>query len=108
LLEAHVRLHPDKTVFAAEELNFAGFHVNVQGGVSPASVEYQVGQAITEPTNIRLLRLFSGNVGFYSKFILHFADIAELLYELLGTGVPMKLVAAVCKCICVFETGFNF
>jgi hypothetical protein len=87
LRDAHVRLHPDKTVFAVEELDFAGFHVSVQG-VSPLRSNVEAVQAIKEPTNTRLLRSFLGSVGFYSKFIPHFADIAEPLYELLRSGVP--------------------
>ncbi len=89
LRDAHVRLHNEKTVFAVQELDFAGFHVS-ERGVSPLKSNVAAVQAIGEPTNVRLLRSFLGSVGFYSKFIAHFAEVAEPLYELLRKGVAWQ------------------
>lgn len=90
LTENHLHISIEKCTFFASELTFLGFDVT-SNGIRPSNTKVAAIQEYPQPTDYASLRRFLGMVGFYRRFVKHFSDICEPLYELLGsTGQKNK------------------
>ncbi|XP_064482545.1 uncharacterized protein K02A2.6-like [Ornithodoros turicata] len=74
-----------KCVFDVVELTFLGHVVNAHG-LLPQTSAIQALQRAPPPTDLKSLRSFLGLLGYYSKFIHHFAELVEPMRELLREG----------------------
>ena len=82
LQEAGVRLKLDKCKFLLSELPYLGLIVSGDGlKTSQKKIEAIV--AMSEPTNVKELRVFLGIVNYYGRFIPKLAHEARLLNDLL-------------------------
>jgi hypothetical protein len=87
LQRAGFTLNPEKVVFGATEIKYLGHLLSVRGvKVLPERVETI--QRYPRPTNLRSLRRFMGMIGFYSRFIPKYGEVASVLYDLTKKGVP--------------------
>jgi hypothetical protein len=81
LSDHHATVNVEKTVIGASEVDFDGFSFSAGGGRPTASHTEALTQ-LKVPTNLKELRSFLGAVGFYMKFVDHYADIVEPLRNL--------------------------
>lgn len=87
LRQAGLRLNPEKSEFACNEIRYLGFLINEHGlQVDPQKIEpllqYQA------PKNIHELRRLIGMASWYRRFIPNFADRIRPMTELLKKGKP--------------------
>jgi len=78
-------LNPNKVVFGATEIKYLGHRISARG-VSILTDRIQAIQCYPAPTNLRAVKRFMGMVGFYSRFIPGYSDIAATLHELTKRG----------------------
>ena len=75
-------------------LNWEKCHFMVNQGIVLGKIIYERGievdkakveliSKLPSPTNVKTMRQFLGNAGFYCRFIRNFSKIAKLLYKLL-------------------------
>jgi RNase H-like domain found in reverse transcriptase/Integrase zinc binding domain/Integrase core domain len=86
LSDHHATVNVEKTVIGASEVDFDGFSFSA-GGVRPTASHTEALTQLKVPTNLKELRSFLGAVGFYMKFVDHYADIVEPLRNLQRQGV---------------------
>ena len=102
LAEAGVTLNAAKCVIGAATVRYLGHEVG-GGQVAPADAKITAVQNIPEPQTRKELRSFLGVVGFYRRFIPHFADIAAPLTDLLrGNKKAGPLLTWDAKCTAAF------
>ena len=80
--ECGITLHPNKCVFAQEQVQFLGY--TLQG--DELLPQYEKVKAVCEypaPSNVKSIKTFLGMCGYYRALIPHFASIAAPLYSLL-------------------------
>jgi hypothetical protein len=74
-----------KCKFAQESISYLGHVISSQGvGTDPSKIESI--QQWPQPTDAKQLRSFLGLVGYYHKFVQHFAVLARPLNDLLKKG----------------------
>jgi hypothetical protein len=87
-LNAHqVVLHKDKSVVGVRQINFNGHELSGQG-MRPLTSNVDDLSKMTPPVDVKQLRSFIGAIGFYARFVPHYADIIEPLRCLLRLDVP--------------------
>lgn len=77
----------DKSVFSVERLYILG-HIVSQRGLKPLYDNVEAIKDTAALSDITMLRSFLCMVGYYSRFIPRFAEMAEPLRELLCKGEP--------------------
>ena len=82
LKEKDLQLRLSKCKFARKFLLFLGHLVGHQG-VKPDPEKTRAMKEMPAPTDVKGLRGFLGLVGYYRRFIPHFATLAEPLHQLL-------------------------
>ena len=85
LLNANLKLKPQKTDLFKLEVSFLGFKVT-SAGVMPQTSKVQYIQAIPVPKNLTELRHFLGYLGYYRRFIRGFSMRAAPLNRLMEAG----------------------
>ncbi|XP_078793179.1 uncharacterized protein LOC144987743 [Oryzias latipes] len=88
---AGLTINPGKCVVAQQQVEYLG-HVVGQGLVKPRVGKVEAIQEYPIPTTKKKVRAFVGLVGWYSKFIPHFADRAAVLTDLTRASAPNKVV----------------
>nr|CDJ88909.1 RNA-directed DNA polymerase (reverse transcriptase) domain containing protein [Haemonchus contortus] len=93
LRKAHLKLKPQKCRILESSVEFLGHVVDNDGlRTDPGKVEKI--RDYPQPTNLSQLRTFLGMTGYYRKFILRYAQIAQPLYDLTSTKTPFLWTGA--------------
>jgi len=82
---AGLTIKKSKCVFATAEVEFLGHKVGL-GKVEPRRQTVKALLEFPRPTNPKQLRSYLGLVGYYRRFIPHFADLSACLTDLLRKG----------------------
>lgn len=90
LRNANLSINLDKSKFCAERLEYLGYVLSPKG---IGTNEYKIGAILhfPVPMSVTQLRQFLGMVGWFRRFIPHFASIAKPLTDLLK-GSPRRIV----------------
>uniref|UniRef100_A0A1B0EZ71 RNA-directed DNA polymerase n=1 Tax=Phlebotomus papatasi TaxID=29031 RepID=A0A1B0EZ71_PHLPP len=90
LRNANLSINLDKSKFCAERLGYLGYVLSPKG---IGTNEYKIGAILhfPDPMSVTQLRQFLGMVGWFRRFIPHFASIAKPLTDLLK-GSPRGIV----------------
>jgi len=78
-----------KCHFAEKSVKFLG-HIISAEGIKPNPEKIDAIKAWKQPTDVSAVRSFLGAVGWYRKFIPHFAEIAVPLFHLTKKNTPFK------------------
>ena len=89
LRESRLKLKPSKCLFCQTQIKFLG-HVVTDKGILPDPDKVKAINNIPLPINVTKLQSFLGLVGYYRKFILNFANISALLYNLTRMDVEFE------------------
>ncbi|CAF2263104.1 unnamed protein product [Rotaria magnacalcarata] len=84
LADAHLTLKASKCNFSRQEMKFLG-HLITPDGIKPDPDLIATVQRFPVPRDVRSVQAFLGLTGYYRRFILYYAKIAELLFKLLRT-----------------------
>uniref|UniRef100_A0A3B3RQE8 ribonuclease H n=1 Tax=Paramormyrops kingsleyae TaxID=1676925 RepID=A0A3B3RQE8_9TELE len=87
--EAGLRLKKEKSIFAATQVEFLGFHVD-KDGIKPTCEKVDAIQKAPSPRNKTELQAFLGLLNFYSCFLPNKATVLEPLHRLLDQSVPWR------------------
>lgn len=81
LREANLSIQLEKCQFASNEVDYLGHKISDQG-VKPDPRKIQAVKDYPQPSNAKDIRAYLGLIGYYRKFIPHFAEIAKPLTQL--------------------------
>ena len=81
-----LKLHPSKCQFAFPEVPYLG-HIISAKGISPNPDKVRAVRDYPVPTSEGAIREFLGIAGYYRRFILNFAKVAQPLYHLIKKDV---------------------
>jgi hypothetical protein len=98
--ENHLVLNWEKCHFMVREGIVLG-HLISECGIEVDRAKIEVIEQLSPPVNIKGIRSFLGQAGFYHRFIKDFSHIARPLTNLLDKGVPFEFDNA---CLKAFET----
>ena len=87
LKAANMKISPTKSVFGTQCVEYLGHEVS-RGRVAPLQRHLTAITKLVPPTSVAEIRHFLGLVGFYRRFVPHFASIAKPLYDLLKKDTP--------------------
>ena len=90
LREASLTAKPSKCEFGFEEIEFLAHKVG-RGEVHPLQRKIDAINSIPSPTTKKQVRSFIGMIGFYRRFIPHFAEISACLTDLTKKSNPNKV-----------------
>ena len=82
-----LKVNFEKCDFFKEEVELLGHTLSTKG-IKPMNSKIKVIANWLPPSNLKQLRSFLGAIGYYRKFISHFAQIAKPLYDLTKKNVP--------------------
>ena len=82
-----LRVHPDKSIFFADHIEFLGHNVS-KHGLSPHEAKVAAIRALTSPTNISELRSKLQFMNYYRCYLPEFSTLAAPLNHLLQKDVP--------------------
>ncbi|KXZ57050.1 hypothetical protein GPECTOR_5000g1276 [Gonium pectorale] len=81
-----LKLHPEKTIVAADCVEFLGHMVSADG-LQPTEAKIAAIQAIQPPRTLTELQSILGMVNYYRCYLPAYSDIVQPLYELTRKGV---------------------
>eukprot|EP00775_Hariotina_reticulata_P015236 gene15236-biopygen2480 len=84
-----IKLHPDKSLFACDVVEYLGFNVS-KYGLTPHHAKIAAIEALKTPSNVSEVRSVLGLMSYYRRFIQNFSTHAAPLNALLGKGVPFE------------------
>ena len=87
---AGLTINPTNFAFAQRQVDYLG-HVVGQGVVKPRVGKVDAIHPYPVPTTKKKVRAFVGLVGWYSRFIPHFAERAAVLTDLTKASAPNKV-----------------
>ena len=87
--EYQLRLHPEKCSFLCKEVKFLGFIIGPKG-ILPDPKRAEAIEKFPPPNRVKCVRAFLGMCGYYRKYILNFAGIANPLTNLLRKNIAFK------------------
>jgi len=90
LAKHDVVINADKSSFGVSAVDFVGHRVSTQG-VSPLQSHIDAIAKLEAPRTTKELRLLIGAASLYRKFVSRYADIIELLNELLRGETAFEL-----------------
>lgn len=90
LKNAGLTINPGKCSLAKSEVEYLG-HIVGQGVIKPRVGKVDAIHSYPVPSTKKRVRAFLGLVGWYSKFIPHFADRAAVLTNLTKASAPTKV-----------------
>lgn len=83
-----LRVHPEKSVFGASQVEYLGHMVSADG-ISPTKAKVAATQALPSPRNLSELRCIMGILN-YRLYIPGFSETAAPIYELLRANVTWE------------------
>ena len=89
LIEANLKLGPQKCVFGKKQVKFLG-HILNENGISTDPKKVDAISTFPVPKNVSQLRSFLGCAGYYRRFIRNFSKIASPLHKLLLKDAAFK------------------
>ena len=101
LRRACLTAKPSKCMFGFQQIEFLA-HIVGNGEVRPTQDKIEAIQNIPAPKTKKQVRSFIGMIGFYRKFIPHFANTSAVLTDLTAKAMPNKV-----KWTEIHETAFN-
>ncbi|MCG8044622.1 MAG: RNase H-like domain-containing protein [Candidatus Thiodiazotropha endolucinida] len=90
LRRACLTAKPSKCVFAYKQIEFLA-HIVGNGEVHPTQEKIKAIQNIPTPKTKKQVRSFIGAIGFYRRFIPHFANSSAVITDLTANGKPNKV-----------------
>ena len=90
LREASLTAKPSKCMFGYKEIEFLA-HVVGSGEIRPVQDKIDAINNIPVPKTKKQIRSFIGMIGFYRKFIPHFAEVSAILTDLTKGNLPNKV-----------------
>ncbi len=90
--EYNLKLKPSKCHFAQRQVGYLG-HVITAEGLRPDPSKVHAVNEYPTPVDVTSVRRFLGLVGYYRRFIPHFATIARPLFRLLKKHIPFEWAA---------------
>lgn len=87
---AGLTINPHKCAVAQREVEYLGYVIGF-GQIKPQLGKVEAIQSFPVPTTKKKLRGFLGLVGWYRKFVPHFADKAVVLNGLIKASAPSKV-----------------
>ena len=85
-----LRVHPDKSIFMAEGVEYLG-HVVSPLGLHPAQARVEAFKQLKQPSSKEELKSQLGMLGFYRCYLPSYSSIAEPLRRFLKQGAPSVL-----------------
>jgi hypothetical protein len=90
-LEAcNLKIHPQKSVFATNVVEYLGHNVVGQYGLTMNDAKIQAIKALPNPSNVPELRSILGFMAYYRHFIPGYSSLTAPLNRLLQKGVPFN------------------
>ena len=84
-----LRVHPEKSYFAAEAVEYLG-HLLRPGEMSPMQAKVEAIRALPAPTSVAEWQSQRGLMGYYSGYIPGFSTIASVINDLTRKDVPWQ------------------
>ena len=88
LKECNLKIHPDKSVFGTNIVEYLGHNVIGQHGITMNEAKIASIAVLPNPTNVSELRSIIGFLAYYRHFIPGFSSIIAPMNELLKKDVP--------------------
>ena len=88
LKEANLMIHPDKSVFGTNIIEYLGHNVVGTHGITMNEAKVAAIKTLPAPTNLGELRSILGFLAYYRHFIPGFSSIVAPMNNLLKKGVP--------------------
>ena len=90
LREVSLTAKPSKFMFGFKEIEFLA-HIVGNGEIRPLQEKIDAINNMPAPKTKKQIRSFIGMIGFYRKFIPHFAEISAFLNDLTKKNLPNKV-----------------
>jgi transposase InsO family protein len=90
LAEVNLKIHPDKSVFGTNIVEYLGHNVVGTHGITMNEAKVEAIKTLPDPRNVPELRSILGFLTYYRHFIPGFSAIASPLTELLRKETPWK------------------
>jgi hypothetical protein len=87
LHQVGLRVHPGKSVFCSDRMEYLG-HVVTPRGLEPQAAKVAAMANLPVPTSVSTLQSFMGLLNYYRNFVPGFSITARPLNQLLQKGVP--------------------
>ena len=84
-----LKAHPDKSIFAAEIIEFLGHDVS-HYGLTPSEAKLRAIRSLPEPANVPDLRRVLGFMGYYRCYVPNYSAISLPLTRLTGKDIPWE------------------
>ena len=84
-----LRVHPGKSVFCSDRMEYLG-HVITPHGLEPQAAKVAAMANLPIPTSVPLIQSFMGLLNYYRHFVPGFSSAAKPLNKLLQKGVPFE------------------
>jgi len=84
-----LRVHPGKSVFCSDKLEYLG-HVITPEGIEPQAAKVAAMASLPIPTSVSTLQSFMGLLNYYRCYCPQFSSIAKPLNKLLQKGVAFE------------------
>ena len=88
LQRCRLRIHPEKSIFATNIVEYLGHNVVGQHGITMNEAKVVAIKALPDPQNVMELRSILGFLSYYRHFIPGFSALTAHLTKLLQKGVP--------------------
>jgi hypothetical protein len=90
LISCDLRIHPDKSVFGTNIVEYLGHNVIGEHGITMNGAKVEAIKVLPDPTNVPELRSILGFLSYYRHFIPGFSSLAAPMTELLQKDKPWR------------------
>jgi site-specific DNA-cytosine methylase len=88
LTDCNLRIHPDKSVFGTNIVEYLGHNVIGEYGITMNDAKVEAIKVLPDPTNVSELRSILGFLSYYRHFIPGFSSLAAPMTKLLHKDQP--------------------